>query len=82
MTEMYWGGRLSLEGSLQALEEARDAHKRRADLAEKRLRYIRRVCENRTTIPETYSPCCGPNEQVIPVWRILEILDGAADAEE
>ena len=67
--DTYWSGRASLEGSLQALGEIAALQRARADLAEKRLRYLRQVCEyfkyDRTT----------------PTWRILDILDGAADGE-
>lgn len=69
--EDYWAGTVSIAGSLQAMDERYQATKARADLAEKRLRFIREIC---TTASRKGSH--------VSIWRITEILDGAADHEK
>jgi hypothetical protein len=59
----------SLQGSLQALSESVELHRHRANRAEKRLRYIRELCSGRWYIDS------------VPTWRVLDILNGAADNE-
>lgn len=82
----------SLQGSIQAITETAEVHKRRAILAERqlmesgeqlraiipkldvairRLYHLRNLCESLDR--QAY--------ESIPIWRVLDILDGAADGE-
>lgn len=81
----------SLQGSLQSLGETVELHKQRANLAERglmerdeiirkqasqlktaatRLIHLRRLAVNRNRL-----------DLGVPVWRVLDILNGAADGE-